>query len=275
MTTSSPEEVRPVLLVSATDSSGAAGMAVDIRVAGLCRVPCRLAVTAVTVQGGGGVLAVHPQPAALIAAAIATAFGDPPGVGSVKVGMLADSSVAGAVAEGLAPLALRGVPIVLDPVLRATSGRELLDPAGVDLLLARLLPLASLLTPNAAELRALARRLGCVGEDEGAMVRALLGSGARAVLVKGGEGEGPVARDTLYLAGAVLPFEHPRLPGPVPRGTGCALSTAIACTLALRDRGAGPCREVSASVEQGIALVQRLIAGSRMVGEDRLLFPAL
>ncbi len=266
MTTSPAEgKIKPVLLVSATDSSGAAGMAVDIRAADRCGAPVRLAVTAVTAQGREGVKGIFPQPASSIAAAFALAA-EPPGVGAVKVGMLADAATAGAVADGLAPLVRAGVPVVVDPVLRATSGGALLDGAGMEVLLERIVPLCVLLTPNHGELSILARAAGSRASQASHKARALMVRGAGAVLVKGGEGKGPVATDILYLWDREIPFDHPRIPGPTPRGTGCALSTAIACSLA---RGA----DLPAAVEEGIAAVQELIARSRTAGGDRLLFP--
>jgi hydroxymethylpyrimidine/phosphomethylpyrimidine kinase len=266
MTTSPAEHpVKPVLLVSATDSSGAAGMAVDIRTADRCGVPLRLVATAVTAQGMGGVQDVFPQPVSSIAAAFALAC-ESPGPGAVKVGMLADAATAEAVAGGLAPLVRAGVPVVVDPVLRATSGGALLDADGIDVLIERIIPLSTLLTPNAAELSYLARAAGSRAALAAQKARALMARGAGAVLVKGGEGKGPEARDMLYLWDREMPFVHSRDAGPVPRGTGCALSAAIACSLA---RGSG----LAAAVEEGIALVQDLIAGSRMAGGQRLLFP--
>ncbi|MBC8128870.1 MAG: bifunctional hydroxymethylpyrimidine kinase/phosphomethylpyrimidine kinase, partial [Rhizobiaceae bacterium] len=126
------------------------------------------------------------------------------------------------------------LPIVLDPVLAASSGGLLLDEPGIDRLLQGLMLLATVTTPNIVELAALAGRLGGeTGADVGARALALLAAGAPAVLAKGGHAEGPIAEDILFRQDSAPPvrFAAPRSAASL-RGTGCALSTAIAVHLA-------------------------------------------
>ena len=149
---------------------------------------------------------------------------------AVKIGMLHRGAVSDVVASALEGCS---VPVVCDPVLAATGGHALLDAAGKDSLLSRLMPRISVLTPNLPELAALTG-----AERPGEMVvvaaaRSLIDRGARAVLVKGGHAiHGAEVTDVLVTEDSVERFASPRIAGPVPRGTGCALSSSIAAELA-------------------------------------------
>ncbi len=228
---------RPVVLVIAgTDSSGGAGLLRDARTLERMGVDVACAVTTVTAQTDAGVLGVHSVPPALVRAQIAAALAARD-VGAIKIGMLGTQATVEAVAEALEEH--RGaVPVVLDPVLYASSGAALLDMTSLAALRSRLFPLATLLTPNLPEAAYLAR-----GEVFGNVVssppdtrvdwaNALLAQGSRAVLLKGGHGEGPETSDVL-----VRPERAPvwltdvRLDACM-RGTGCALASAIAGALA-------------------------------------------
>ncbi|MCQ8781199.1 bifunctional hydroxymethylpyrimidine kinase/phosphomethylpyrimidine kinase [Mangrovibrevibacter kandeliae] len=259
--------MRPlVLAIGGSDSSGGAGIAADIRAAHDLGADLRLALTAVTVQSERSVRSVLPVPPDILAEQVATALLDKH-VGAVKIGMLGTAEAVAAVADALAGTL---VPVVLDPVLAATSGGRLLDADGLALLLLRLLPRATLLTPNLPELAILGAALGfdvsAAGQED--IAAGLLSAGAGAVLVKGGHAEGAVARDRLFRpsdgaeraavhhAVACAAFEAPRLAVSM-RGTGCTLATAIAVELA---RGAGlpdACRTAKAYLEE------RLVAAAR------------
>ncbi|NOY86935.1 MAG: hydroxymethylpyrimidine/phosphomethylpyrimidine kinase [Deltaproteobacteria bacterium] len=257
----------PILIVSAMDSSGAAGMALDVRVIESLHFAVRCALTAVTIQGDDGVVDVRPLPPALIRLTIRTAFTDAPGIAGVKIGMLADAATAFAVAESLEPIARSKVPIVVDPVVRSTSGSPLIDDDGLDVLLHKLLPMCSLATPNREEALALAERRGIITDNEEDAAAFLLALGVGAVLVTGGEGTGEACTDTLYLpSGDTVAFQHPRVKGPVPRGTGCALSSAFAAHAAVGF-------PLEKAVHTSIDMVAGLIESSTMVGRQRLLFP--
>jgi hydroxymethylpyrimidine/phosphomethylpyrimidine kinase len=168
-------------------------------------------------------------PAALVRAQIDAAFATGR-VDAIKIGMLGTRAVVLAVAASLAERSM--VPVVVDPVLAATSGAILLDAAGQAALREMLLPRATLLTPNIPEVAALlgVERAG----DELQLLqqgRALLALGARAMLLKGGHGSGELATDLLLTATAVQRLSAPRA-AREQRGTGCALGSAIAAGLA-------------------------------------------
>ncbi len=218
-----------VLVIAGSDSSGGAGLARDVRT--LARLGARAlgVVTAVTAQSDTRVTAVHVVPAEVVHAQIAAAFATAR-IEAIKIGMLATAATVRAVADALPA---RTPPLVLDPVLASSSGGELLDDGGREALRTTLLPRATLLTPNIPEASAL------LGERCGPSERALLGAaaallafGPAAVLLKGGHGEGPEATDLLLMPHATPRWlRAPRL-NAVRRGTGCALSSAIAAGLA-------------------------------------------
>ena len=216
----------PLLLIGGLDSSGGAGILRDAATAAQHGVPYRTAVTAVTAQTDAAVTTIHLVPAPVIRAQIAAA-GE---VAAIKIGMLGTAAIVTAIADALPP-----VPLVLDPVLRASSGRALLDPPGLRLLIGRLLPRCMLLTPNLPELALLGRALGLPeGTTEAEIAAALIAAGARNVLVKGGHAATPGrCEDRLYRAtGTVLRFAGPRHRATL-RGTGCQLATGIAAEIAL------------------------------------------
>lgn len=219
-----------VLVIGGTDSSGGAGLARDLATLEQLGTRAVCTVTAVTAQSDRAVSAVHVMPADLVRAQIAAALATCT-VRAVKIGMLATRATVEAVADSLPP---RGrVPLVLDPVLAASSGAALLDPAGRQALRELLLARTTILTPNIPEAAALLERP--VPQDEAELAslgRALLALGPEAVLIKGGHATGPEATDLLLqsdepprrLSAARLPV--------VRRGTGCALASALAAAIA-------------------------------------------
>ncbi len=257
----------PVLIISASDSSCAAGMQVDVRTAEALRMPVRCVLTASTAQTDSGVTSVAPVPIANIEASIEAVLSDPPGIGAVKIGMLFNEEIVRAVSVGISPVNKAGIPVVLDPVMRSTAGSALIQEDGARSLLESLLTSVTLVTPNLDELEILALSAGYTGSSLEDKVNALLSRGPRAVLVTDGEGDGKDCEDTLYQGSERNVFRHPRVSGPTPRGTGCALSTAIAVNLA----HAKPIRE---AVGSGIDFTLSLINNSTMVGNQRLLFPS-
>ncbi|AJE45442.1 bifunctional hydroxymethylpyrimidine kinase/phosphomethylpyrimidine kinase [Celeribacter indicus] len=211
----------PVLFVGGLDSSGGAGILRDCATAAELGAPARVAATAVTAQTDQAVSALHPVPSETVVAQIAAAGA----VGAVKLGMLGAAEIVAAVARSLPE-----TPLVIDPVLRSSSGRDLLDPAGRAALVELLVPRCDLLTPNLPELGALGRHLGTAGES--ATVEALMRRGCRAVLVKGGHAAGgAVVEDRLHRPGMpVQRFCAPRVDATL-RGTGCQLASAVAVHL--------------------------------------------
>ena len=217
-----------VLIVAGSDSGGGAGIQADIKTVTALGAYAETALTAVTAQDTLAVHAIEPVSPALVARQIEVVLNDP-GADAVKTGMLASAQVAAAVATALERF---GGPIVVDPVMAATSGTRLLDDDALEILKRRLIARAALVTPNIPEAE---RLLGRKIPDAAAMERAardLLALGAHAVLLKGGHLEGPSVVDVLAMDGRVERFESPRLESRNTHGTGCTLASAIATGLA-------------------------------------------
>ena len=232
--------VRTALSVAGSDPGGGAGIQADLKTFLDHGVYGMAAITALTAQNTVEVRAVHVVPPAMVAAQIRAVRDDLP-VHAVKIGMLADASVIDAVAAALAGIA---APVVLDPVLVAKSGDRLLLPEAEAALLERLLPLATLLTPNLPEAAVL---LG--GEAPEAWARRT----SKALLLKDGHGEGWEVADRLYLPdGRVRTWRHPRQETRNSHGTGCTLSSAVAARLA---RG----ESLEQAVEGGLSYVTGLL----------------
>lgn len=225
MTTLRPPRI---LSIAGSDSTGGAGIQADIKTITMLGGYAMTAVTAITAQNTVGVQGVEPISPAMVAQQIASCINDI-GVDAIKIGMLADPQVIAAVAE-----ALEGVtaPIVLDPVMIATSGAVLVGPEAVAALRAALFPRAALITPNLPELEHLAGR---ALPSHDAMVEAageLAAASGAAVLAKGGHAEGEQITDVLIVPGvAPVSFTHARVDTRHTHGTGCTLSSAIATLL--------------------------------------------
>lgn len=216
--------------IAGSDSGGGAGIQADLKTFSALGVYGASVIAALTAQNTLGVTAIHDVPAEFVTAQIDAVFSDLP-VNAVKIGMLSQPDVIRAVAAGLDRYAQTNV--VLDPVMVATSGDMLLRDESVAVLIADLLPRASLVTPN---LREAARLLDTdVATDEAGMeaqAEAILRLGAQAVLVKGGHGSGPESDDLLMSASGKRWFSAPRIDTLNTHGTGCTLSSAIAAGLA-------------------------------------------
>ncbi len=219
-----------LLSIAGSDPSGGAGIQADLKTFSALGCYGMAALTALTAQNTRGVSAVHVPPPEFLTAQLDAIFADVR-VDAVKIGMLATGDMVRAVARCLA--ARPGLPVVLDPVLVATSGDSLGAPDVVDALGEHLLSLATVVTPNLPE----AARLSglALPEDEDAMraaAEALMARGARAVLVKGGHLAGGDAVDLLVEGDEIRFFHARRIATPNTHGTGCTLSSAIACYLA-------------------------------------------
>jgi hydroxymethylpyrimidine/phosphomethylpyrimidine kinase len=219
-----------VLVIAGTDSSGGAGLTRDVRVLAESGVRAAPVVTAVTAQSNTCVRVVHALPPEMIRAQIVTAL-ETQAIAAVKIGMLANRAIVEAVAESLPPRSI--VPIVLDPVLNASSGSSLLDNGGRIALREQLLPKVSIVTPNIPEAAILVGEP--VANDEQATLdqaQRILRMGPESVLIKGGHGAGAACTDTLVSAAQPpLRLSLERFPATL-RGTGCALAAAIAAGLA-------------------------------------------
>jgi len=218
------------LTIAGSDSGGGAGIQADLKTFAAHRVHGLSAIAALTAQNTRAVTAVHVPDVGFLRAQIDACFDDFD-VRAVKLGMLADAAVIEAVAEALAHY--QPAHVVLDPVMVATSGARLLAADALDALRGRLLPLATVVTPNLPEAELL---LGMPIPTVDAMreaAHALHAAGARAVLLKGGHLAGAADLvDLLHGGGEPREFRHPRLPGEA-HGTGCTLASAVAANLAL------------------------------------------
>jgi len=234
---------RPKLLsIAGSDPSGGAGVQADLKTFAAFGAYGMAAITALTVQNTKGVLTVAPVSAALVAAQTDAIFEDI-AVDAVKIGMLARPSTAKAVAASLERAGAQN--IVLDPVLSASRGADLA-------------PLATLITPNLNEAALLTGTpLARNVQDMETQARALVAAGAKAALVKGGHLDGaPI--DALCAQGATRVFQGERVETRNAHGTGCALSSAVACLLA---RGL----ELEAAIEEAKRwLMRALAAGAKM-----------
>lgn len=230
------ESPRPVALTLAgSDSSGGAGIQADLKTFSAFGVYGAAVLTALTAQNTHGVSAVLAIPPDFIAKQIAAVAGDLD-VGAVKTGMLGDKATVDAVAHAVTTYGLE--PLVVDPVMVATSGDMLLQPDAVDAVRTRLLPLATLITPNLYEAAHLTGQpLAQSLDDMTRQAELLLAMGPRAVLVKGGHTHGD-ALDLLLTGDGARTFTAPRIETRHTHGTGCTLSAAIAACLA-RGRSLG------------------------------------
>src|SRR5215475_1331041 len=218
------------LTIAGSDSSGGAGIQADLKTFAALGVYGASAITALTAQNTMGVRAIHPVPADFVTAQLEAVFSDLD-IGAVKIGMVADVAIIEAIAAALKRFAPRAV--VLDPVMVATSGDRLLAADAVDALRTKLIPLASILTPNLPETAALLDEVVATSEATiEAQGRKLLALGCRAVLIKGGHGQGSESIDTLIDANGVTSLAAPRIATNNTHGTGCSLSSAIAAGLA-------------------------------------------
>jgi hydroxymethylpyrimidine/phosphomethylpyrimidine kinase len=222
----SPEERVPVCMtIAGSDSGGGAGIQADLKAFARCGVHGTSAITAITAQNTVGVELVSPIPGPAIVAQVNAVAVDI-GVDAAKVGMLGDEATIDAVVEALA--LVDEAPVVVDPVMVSQSGAVLLDPAAKAALIDRVLPLATVVTPNLPEARELAG-LGA-GADAAELARAIQALGPRAVVVTGGHSD--EGADVLFDGSGTLRIEGPRYPDGASHGSGCTHSSALAAFLA-------------------------------------------
>ena len=250
---------RPVALtIAGSDSSGGAGIEADLKTFEAHGVWGTAAITAVTAQNTLGVQAAEALSPEVVRAQIASVVADL-NVDAAKTGMLASTAVVEAVAFTVAELGVR--PLVVDPVMVASTGGRLLDPDAVEAVCSLLLPRATVVTPNLAEAAVLT---GLEVADRAGMeraARALADLGPQVVLVKGGHLAGDESPDCLLASGgAPVWLEGARLPANGAHGSGCVLSAAICAELA---RGMEPADACVAAKR----FVERAIEAGPVVGE--------
>ena len=247
------------ITIAGSDSGGGAGIQADLKTFSALGVYGASILTAVTAQNTKGVAAIHDVPPHIIAAQIDAVFSDL-NVAAVKIGMLSVPLAIGAVAAGLDRW--RATHVVLDPVMVATSGDRLLAPEAVELLKRELIPRALVITPNLHEAAALLGAPLARSEDEmRAQAEALLGIGAKAVLIKGGHAQNADATDLLVTPAAVARFTAEKIDTQNTHGTGCTLSAAIAAGLAQGATLADAVASAKAYVTAAIAAADELSIG--------------
>jgi len=243
--------VARALTIAGSDSGGGAGIQADLKAFAAAGVHGTSAIVALTAQNTVGVVAVHELPPGFVVAQLEAVFSDI-GVDAAKTGMLFSRAVIEAVASSLEQ---HRVPLVVDPVMVASSGARLLQDDAANALVERLFPLATVVTPNLAEARAL-----CVDSTQSAskaeLAEALVALGAPAALVTGGHGE-PV--DHLFDGQEHLEIPVERLDVAATHGAGCTHSATLAALLARRfslaDAARGAARAATEAVRHGLVEV--------------------
>jgi hydroxymethylpyrimidine/phosphomethylpyrimidine kinase len=247
------------LTIAGSDSSGGAGIQADLKTFAAFGVYGASVITALTAQNTTGVSGIHQVPAEFVTAQIDAVFSDL-AVGAVKIGMVAHPPVIDAIVAGLKRWSPKHV--VLDPVMVATSGDRLLAAEAVEALRKRLIPLATIITPNLPEAAALLDEPVATSEagieSQG---KKLLALGCPAVLIKGGHGEGSESIDYLIRAGGSVALSAPRVATQNTHGTGCSLSSAIAAELAKGADLETAVRNAKSFVSAAIAAADRFTVG--------------
>ena len=247
------------LTIAGSDSSGGAGIQADLKTFAALGVYGAAVITALTAQNTRGVSGIHQVPADFVTAQIDAVFGDLE-VKAVKIGMVAELATIDAIAAGLDRWSPKHV--VLDPVMVATSGDRLLAADAVEALRTKLVPRASLITPNLPEAAALLDEP--IASNEAAIEsqgRRLLALGCPAVLIKGGHGQGAESIDYLIDGNGVVALAAPRIATKNTHGTGCSLSSAIAAGLAKGENMVTAVRQAKTWISAAIAAADRLGVG--------------
>lgn len=226
MTTASQPPL--VLTIAGSDTSGGAGIQADIKTISTCGAYALSAITAITAQDPSGVCGLWPVATEQLHAQIAASLAYDPLV--IKIGMLGTAALATTVADLLEQHA--AIPVILDTVIRSSSGAALLDQEGVKVLRERLMPRAALVTPNRQEARTL------FGDDDDNTLQAWARESGVAVLLTGGDSELAMAGEPRFCTDILITGQHiehltlPRVETPNHHGTGCTLTAAVASFLA-------------------------------------------
>jgi hydroxymethylpyrimidine/phosphomethylpyrimidine kinase len=230
------------LSIATSDSGGGARIQADLKAFAAAGCHGMTAIVGVTAQNTTAVLATYALPVWVITAQLQAVYEDI-GVDAAKTGALLSAEVIVAVADFLGR---HPTPLVVDPVLRASTGTALLDPEAFEVLIGSLLPLATVVTPNLVEARALAGGDG----DRRTLAERIVARGARAVLITGGEGEGS---DLLFEGAEHLEIPVAWVEGTATHGTGCTHSATLAAELALGTPLADAARRAAAVTAAAIA----------------------
>ncbi len=247
-----------VLIIAGSDSGGGAGIQADLKTVSALGAFGMTAITALTAQNTTGVYGVIEMPPEFVAQQIEVCVTDI-GCDAVKTGMLANAEIIEAVSEQVCKHNLQ--PLVVDPVMIAKSGAPLLRPEAVDALKTKLFPLATVITPNLHEAKALTgMEIPSLGEMKEAAKR-LHEFGVKFVIVKGGHLEGmPESIDILYDGNEFTEFKSPRYETKNTHGTGCIFASAIAAGLASG-------LDIKSAVKQAKEFITAAIRGALSLGK--------
>ena len=217
------------LTIAGSDSGGGAGIQADIKTFSALGAYAASVITAITAQNTKGVTTVEDVSVATIIAQMDAVLSDL-AINAVKIGMVSRIETIAAIAERLRG---QSQPVVLDPVMVATSGDRLLHEDAIETLRRDLLPLATIVTPNLPEAALLTGTSMAKTDTEIAQqAELILKAGTKAVLIKGGHGDGPESTDYLFADGAMQALSAPRVETKNDHGTGCTLAAAITAHLA-------------------------------------------
>jgi hydroxymethylpyrimidine/phosphomethylpyrimidine kinase len=241
-----------VLSIAGSDSGGGAGIQADLKAFAACGVHGMTAITAITAQNTVGVSAVHSIPAEMVVAQIRAVSRDI-GVDAVKIGMLGSAVTVEAVARGLDEVP-RGTPVVLDPVMVAESGAQLLDPTARVALIALLLPRTTVVTPNLPEAHALVAvgdpRAAAAEVDVATLARAIHALGPSVVIITGGHRA--QATDVFFDGETMIELTGDRYPDGAAHGSGCTHASVLAARLAWGDEPLAAARTAKALAARAV-----------------------
>ncbi|MDH7568228.1 MAG: bifunctional hydroxymethylpyrimidine kinase/phosphomethylpyrimidine kinase [Armatimonadota bacterium] len=251
--------MRIALTIAGSDSGGGAGIQADLKTFSAFGVFGTSAITAITAQNTLGVARAEALDPSLVVAQI-RAVAEDLHPHACKTGMLANAPIVTSVVQAVAQFNLH--PLVVDPVMVASSGDVLLEPAAVEAVRQELIPAADLVTPNLAEAQVLTQRPVTNEAEMREAAAALVAMGAGAALVKGGHLTGDEMVDILFDGQQFHALRGPRLPADNPHGTGCTLSAGIAAGLARGDT-------LLKAVQRAVAFVRRAIENAPGLGRGR------
>lgn len=235
--------IKKVLTIAGSDCSGGAGIQADIKTIAAHKMYAMSVITALTAQNTTGVYAVHAAPAEFVAKQMDCVFKDI-SPDAVKIGMVAEPLVVRAIADKLKEYKAKN--IVVDPVMVSTSGSKLMDDAAIEVIIKELFPLAAVITPNIFEAEVLTDMKIKTKEKMLAAAQKI----NVPVLIKGGHLKDSTD-DLLFTNGAARWFNGQKINNPDTHGTGCTLSSAIACGLA-----------ADLTLEQSIARAKEYVTGA-------------
>jgi hydroxymethylpyrimidine/phosphomethylpyrimidine kinase len=247
-----------ILSIAGSDPSGGAGIQADLKTFQKLGAHGMAIPVALTAQSSRGVSGTYPVPPQALSRQLKALLSDirPD---AIKTGMLLTQQVVNAVAKAVSSYKIRN--LIVDPVIRSSSGRTLLAPEAVRAMKQKLLPLALVITPNVPEAEVLTGIRIMTEDDMDLAAGKLMDMGLRYVLIKGGHRTGP-AIDTLYGGKTVLNFSTERVKGEF-HGTGCVLSSALAVFI-------GQGYPVEKAVEKAKRFVDKMLKHAKPVGKDRL-----